>query len=528
MRHFTGLAIAVTVGALAIAAPIVISVQLARHEALLNEESKVRDSAHDVLRRTDKTADQMTAAIAKLTALKAPPCSPQEIAVMRQIDVGSSYIQAVGRISGDTLLCSSLGTTKPIALGPPTLYTDKGATDRLNLRLPIAGNHPLEVVARGNFAVLVDPRLVMDTPTEGPDVSIALFVPSSPKHERITQAGSPEERWFREVPPGGETVFHDSDHVVAIARSKPYDIAVMAAAPQTYVKKRVGAFALIFVPIGILCGLALAWEVMYFSRTRLSLPALLRSAARQNQFFVLYQPVVELATRRWVAAEALVRWDTGDQVVMPDVFIPAAEESGAITMITARVAEMVARDLPTLLKIDPAFHVAINLSAADLRSEATLELLERTVVMADAHPSNLLVEATERGFLQGQETSELIREIRKRGICVAIDDFGTGYSSLACLQTLELDALKIDRSFVETIGTDGATSQVVPHIIEMGHSLGLKMVAEGVETEAQAEFLQSRGVPCAQGWQFGKPMPLKDLCAGLAAQRSEKQEMAGV
>jgi sensor c-di-GMP phosphodiesterase-like protein len=194
-----------------------------------------------------------------------------------------------------------------------------------------------------------------------------------------------------------------------------------------------------------------------------------------------------------------------------------AEESGVITWITACVAEIVAADMPTLLKIDPDFVVAINLSVPDLRSAQTVELLKSMLKVKGVQSANIKVEATERGFLQGVEARDVLALIRALGIEVAIDDFGTGYSSLSCLQTLGLDALKIDKSFVDTVGTDGATSQVVAHIIHMAHSLNLLMVAEGVETEAQAHFLREGGVQFAQGWLFGKPMSLSSLCAELKA-----------
>jgi sensor c-di-GMP phosphodiesterase-like protein len=198
-----------------------------------------------------------------------------------------------------------------------------------------------------------------------------------------------------------------------------------------------------------------------------------------------------------------------------------------IPLITACVARIVAADLPSFVKIDPNFMVAINLSAADLRSAKTVEILKELLRVSRARPANVKVEATERGFLQGEEARTTLDAIHQLGIEIAIDDFGTGYSSLSCLQTLGIDALKIDKSFVENIGTDGATSNVVPHIISMAHSLKLIMVAEGVESEAQAHFLTRRGVHYAQGWLFGRPMNLAAFCSALRSRKSERAD-AGV
>ena len=525
MRSVKGEFVAVVVGFAAFIAPILLSLQLAWNQSIADEKEQNQRYASEVMRRANETAQQFGRAADLLKHDHLAPCSPQELELMREIDVGSSFIQMVARISGNTIQCTSLGTVTPIDAGRPTLVTDNGVNERLDFKWGPQQLDRLDLIDQNGVAILVDARLLTDMALEGDDVALAVTVPSSQGHQRLVEPGGTfHSDWFNPVGRGQTTSSVDGQFIVSHVRSKTFDLEVISVTPLHYAFKRVRQFALVFVPIGLVCGVGLGLAVVQIARTRSSLRGLLRAAARNKDFYVEYQPVVDLSSRRIVGAEALVRWKRGDTVISPASFIQLAEESGVISLITQNVMDIVARDLPKLMKLDPDFHVAINLSATDLKAGATISRLIELLRKSGASPRNVLVEATEHGLVTGPEASLVMTGIRDLGIRIALDDFGTGYSSLSSLQSLGLDQLKIDKAFVDTIGTDGATRQVVLHIIQMALSLNLQAVAEGVETEFQADFLKSRKVELAQGWLFGKPMSIDRLCERVISDRKTLHE----
>jgi sensor c-di-GMP phosphodiesterase-like protein len=197
--------------------------------------------------------------------------------------------------------------------------------------------------------------------------------------------------------------------------------------------------------------------------------------------------------------------------VSPSLFIPLAEDAGLIPMITDQVLAATLRDLGGLLQWRPDLYISINVGAEDLTRLRFLNALKVSVADRGVRPDQIRIEATERGFLQPSVAQEVIAAFRQAGHPVYIDDFGTGYSSLGYLQRFSVDCLKIDKSFIDAIGAEAATSSVVPYIIGMAATLGLDVVAEGVETLEQVSYLRSHGVRYCQGWLFSKALPSEEF-----------------
>jgi diguanylate cyclase (GGDEF)-like protein len=247
---------------------------------------------------------------------------------------------------------------------------------------------------------------------------------------------------------------------------------------------------------------------------RLHLENGLRQALREGEFLLYYQPVIELATGALVKAEALIRWrDPERGLVAPIAFIPVAEETGLIVAVGAWVLQTAARQAAQWKNLaPPGFRVGINLSAPQFQRGDCAALLRDVVEAEGADPSQLVIEITESVFIgdKGDARQQLI-EMKRLGVQVAIDDFGTGFSSLSYLKHFPIDTLKIDQSFVSGIPDDAEDIALIEAMISMSRALGLDVVAEGIETEVQRNFLIRSGCRYGQGYLAGKPVPADEF-----------------
>ena len=242
---------------------------------------------------------------------------------------------------------------------------------------------------------------------------------------------------------------------------------------------------------------------------RLTLENALRRALDRQEFEVHYQPIVEARSAQTVAAEALVRWRHPELgLLLPSEFVPLAEENGLIVPLGEWVMRVAcAQNRAWQRRGLPPIRVVANLSSRQLTRGITATV-GRILLETGLDARYLGLELTESVLVKHQkEGTEMLHALRAMGLHLSVDDFGTGYSSFGYLKHFPLDTLKIDRSFVREIATDPDDAAITTAIIAMGHALGLKVVAEGVETEAQQSLLRKQGCDDMQGYLFSRPMP---------------------
>ncbi|MFB9979735.1 EAL domain-containing protein [Mesorhizobium kowhaii] len=499
---------AVVLALLGAIVPIAAMFHLSWIQAVQKEHERLQLFASRAIARADISRGDATAALLQIDQFTGIHCSADHIARMRQLTINTRSTEEMGYFENGLLKCSSWGLTEGrVAQTVPDFTTRDGIAVTARMQPVMSEGHLLMALRYKDHNVLVDPVRFVDVIVD-PGVQLALTTETG---ILLGALNGPDPARIETIIAGPDEGI-DDDLLFATARGTGW-IAV-AAEPKSQILDSVRQQRLLLLPLGAFMAAFIIGMVVWLSRRRLSPLGELQIAVRKREFIVHYQPIVELRTGNCIGAEALVRWKRPNgSLVRPDLFIPLAEESGLITAITDQVIALVVFDLNRLLVADRSIHIAINLSATDVSTARVLPVIEKALQHTGIEPQQIWLEATERGFVDINSARSTVVRARELGHAVVIDDFGTGYSSLSYLEGLPLDALKIDKSFIDTISTNSATSSVTPHIIGMAKTLKLKIVAEGVETQAQADYLVEHDVEYGQGWLFARPMPAAEFIA---------------
>lgn len=255
----------------------------------------------------------------------------------------------------------------------------------------------------------------------------------------------------------------------------------------------------------------------------LLLESAMHQALEKQQFQLVYQPQLTIDGRQVVGVEALLRWNHPEMGnISPAEFVPVAESNGQIIAIGTWVLQTAVRQLRAWMDAGlPPMVMAVNLSAVQFRHSNLPALVSQTLDAAQLPPEYLELELTESVAMDKPENAmAVMRNLHERGVRLSIDDFGTGYSSLSYLKRFSVYKLKIDQSFVRDIVTDADDRGIVAAIVQMAHSLGLKTIAEGVETQAQCQFLAAQGCDEVQGYFFSRPLPADQMAAFVSKTNS--------
>lgn len=461
--------------------------------------------ASTYMSRADILSNEAVNALEEVQTSIVPLCSDMDVARLRNIVLASHFLKAVSRLQNRHLVCSStLGKlTTPAALPEPDLVSDQGRGVILNAELyGIPGSSAL-VIEQGNAAVvvnhdaysaLIDPRL-----------DYTIVADYNRKRMIYMQSGPPIEVDGLLLKSGEPIVVNKRRYEVRCSDAHTGCIIAALKAPTTLPRSPVFiGFAL----LGLLAGMGSGIGVSSVLTRMNSLGRKLRVALKSDTLTVMYQPIVRLSDRERTGAEALVRWtDMSGKAISPDVFITVAEEEGFICDITRFVVRKVVSELGDALRERPEFQITVNMSARDLLDHTFPAFVRHTLKTANVPASSIGFEITERSTAGLADIGQGIAHLRQDGHKVYIDDFGTDYSSLSYLAQLHVDAIKLDRSFVHVLHGEEAGGSIAPQLVAMIRSLGLTLVIEGVEEEAQADyFLAQDPSALAQGWLFGRPV----------------------
>ncbi len=459
--------------------------------------------ANDIAASVDRILDGVRLRHAdELTALVGRPCTTI-FRTLAEVGTRLRYLRAVGLANDGRVTCSSALGAIDVPLDAYAREAEPGSTTVTLLRqTPFQHGIPVlsvfRATARGaGVLYVIEGDYVADALAHSARFGVATATLSIKGSGRLDQHGkfAPESE---PAPAGGSAI-----------ASHRWPFTVSVAASARYASQVQLHYRLICMTIVLLAdGLVMAAYLLAMAPRRLLLKAV-RYALKHNEFHVVYQPIVDVQTRRTVGVEALLRWNHPKWgAVSPALFIPQVESSAVLPKVTEFVLRTAVSELTALTPSVP-LRIAVNIAPKDLERARFVSVVEETI-RALPPGFTLVLEVTERILLEkNARTTEIFQALRSKGAQFAIDDFGTHHSNLDMLSRFPFDYVKIDRQFVAQLNDGGA--RLIEGIAAVAHHYDLKIIAEGVETEAQHSALRAVGIQYAQGYLYRRPQRAENL-----------------
>lgn len=487
--------------------PIIMSLWIAFFWAKSEVNNQLRTFAQLALDKSELVIRQADLVSDAAERYQGQVCTPAHQKRMLNIIRGYLYINELIYARDNHFLCSSLiASVNGYTIAPADYKREPNVSIYYYRDTPFFSGYKMTYMQRGNYVAVINPLFWSEVMSDDPTLQWGVYDTVTKTFFSLSNEASAAT--FSPLIHLNDLTVQRNGYLYATVYSTKRPIAAIVATSYQRLITHFYNHLIFALPAGILGSLVLLLLWLRIRQNYLSPKRKLQRALEKHQLCLYYQPIIDIKTEKCIGAEALLRWPGEQgQVMNPAEFIPLAEKEGMIEQVTDYVIDNVFRDLGAYLATHTDRYVSINLSASDFH---TSRLIARTNQKTEQHavrPQQIKFEVTEHAFLDVDKMTPIILAFRKAGYEVAIDDFGIGYSNLHNLKSLNVDILKIDKSFVETLTTHKTSHLIAEHIIELAHSLGLKTIAEGVETEAQVNWLRKRGVRYCQGWFFAKAMP---------------------
>ncbi|MBL4666243.1 MAG: EAL domain-containing protein [Sneathiella sp.] len=446
-------------------------------------------------------------------------CSETGISDLRKWVYYSNFVGDLGFVKNNRVHCSALLgiITPPFKLEKPDKTLNTGAEFRVLSGIKYTNGEKTLAISNNDWIFVMKPTFVnrfKNMDVQKYDLQLYIRAASDFPFVSIGSVITAKETsWSKDQP-----THWSEEYLYARSCGTKDDICSIVRYPISATNGIRESMNLWIIYAAILVSLLTVFTTYGLYNRQQSLSNQLKRAIREGHLQLAFQPIIMLSSGRCVGAECLLRWNNKGEWIRPDHFIQLAEDKGFIQSITKYVVQKSMREMSNILQTRPEFRLTINVTAGDLHDGWLKDQLMLSIKETSISPTQIGIELTERSLANLEEVSPQLQALREMGFSILIDDFGTGYSSLSYIHKLPFDVMKIDKSFIDSIGTDGVSSGTLPHIIEMGHGLDVELIAEGVESTEQVDWLKEKQVKKVQGWVYSKALPLSEFEEYLSAE----------